>query len=145
MWQKNRATSTPALKSLLYSVIYSPNLEHILEHSIIPSIYNNLCKFFVNPNHIRGGGGGDGQFEQCGVKISEKCLSSHHINTALIKQISLFDTAICNIIYLKFQFTIIFLSISETAIWLNLLPPPLYITTVYFIPIWVGLINQLVL
>ena len=35
--------------------------------------------------------GGWGQIELCDTKLSEKCLYSHHNNTALIKQISLLD------------------------------------------------------
>ena len=33
-----------------------------------------------------------GQIGPCDAKTSEKCLGSHHNNTALIKQISLTDT-----------------------------------------------------
>ena len=43
---------------------------------------------------VVGGGGGRGQVEPCDAKFSEKCPCFHHNNTALIKQISLFDTAL---------------------------------------------------
>ena len=37
---------------------------------------------------------GEGLFGPCDVKFSEKCPCSHNNYTALIKQISLFDTAL---------------------------------------------------
>ena len=47
--------------------------------------------------------GGGGQNTTCDRKFSEKCPCSYHNNTALIKQISLFDTAI---VMIKFLFRI---------------------------------------
>ena len=46
----------------------------------------------TNPYCIWGRGGG--QIFPCDAKISEKCLCSHHHNTALMKQIFLFNTAL---------------------------------------------------
>ena len=40
---------------------------------------------------------------QCGANISEKCLCSHHNNTASIKQISMCDTALGHDKFLNFQ------------------------------------------
>ena len=46
----------------------------------------------LNPNSIGGGGGG--LFWPCDAKFSEKCPCSHNNDTALIKLISLFATAL---------------------------------------------------
>ena len=59
---------------------------------------NNACLQFVaasfNPNSI-GGGGGRGSIGPCDEKLREKKWPGlHNNNTALIKQISLFDTAL---------------------------------------------------
>ena len=37
---------------------------------------------------------GGGQLQPCDARICVKCLCSNHNNTALIKQLSLFDTAL---------------------------------------------------
>ena len=49
---------------------------------------------------------GGGEFSHATQKISEQCLCSHHNNTALIKQMFLFDTALRHDKCLKFQFNI---------------------------------------
>ena len=47
----------------------------------------NRLTLYLNPNCISGGG----DIGKCDAKICEKCLRSHHNNTALIvKKISLF-------------------------------------------------------
>ena len=54
----------------------------------------------ANPNSIGGGGGANPIFDLFFLK----CPFYHKNNTALIKQISLFDTAYSHDKYLKFQF-----------------------------------------
>ena len=46
----------------------------------------------INPNSI--GGEGEGLFGPCDTRFSEECPCSHNNYTALLKQISLFDTAL---------------------------------------------------
>ena len=46
----------------------------------------------INPNSIRRGGGWHDRPN--GAKFCEKCPCSHNNNTALIKHISLYDTAL---------------------------------------------------
>ena len=61
--------------------------------------FDNYFRGYLSPNSIGLGVGGDMPFD---AKLSEKC--SHNYYTTLIKQISLFDTALHK--YLKLQFKI---------------------------------------
>ena len=60
-----------------------------LDKTIQP-VYPLMNRDHLYPNSIRG----RGQVEPYDTKFSEKCPCSHNDNTAVIKQISLFDTAI---------------------------------------------------
>ena len=67
-----------------------------------------MNKNSINPNSISGGGANT----PCDAKFCEKCPCSHNNNTALIKQISLFDTALVMTNTINEYFTPILLGLN---------------------------------
>ena len=69
------------------------NNSHAFQWNNDISFFQFCHQFYVWLTLIVLDGGGGGQNTPCDAKFSEKCSCSHNINTALIKQISLVDTA----------------------------------------------------